>query len=241
MGRLAGPLRQNRHAPRYLDQLARPLRRAMARRPNRAHRSIERSCVRVAHAAGRNLVGFLTRGFGSHMSEETMSRFATTLRPRTGRWILIAASLLALLGSFAVASSAQASDYYGSYPQRYGYGASRYGYYPSRCSCCRPCYPQRCDSCGCQRCGCGGCRPRVVERRWIERQYVERRYGCCSSNSYYPRYRSYGSTPFPYGYGGVRRSYGYGPANYEDDGADRPPAAVGYDGGQYGDEGGRWE
>jgi hypothetical protein len=160
------------------------------------------------------------------MSEETMSGFARTPSPRASRWILIAASILTLLGSLAVAAPAQASDFYGP---GYEYGP-RYG-------------------CGCYRCGCGRCYQgyrrggSVVERRYYERKYVERsyverryvrpvhhyypryRYGCCGSP-----YRSYsgyrGDSRFPWGYGGVR-SEGYGPSAYYDD-APRPPAPVGY-------------
>ncbi len=174
-----------------------------------------------------------------------MSGSATTLSLRASRWILIAAAFLALLGS--VAAPAQAGEYYGRYGNGYGYGSSGYGGYY------RHGYNNGCSSCGCHRCGCGGCRPHVrrggvYERRYVEREYVERRYvapirrhyGCCNgySGSYYPGYRS---TPFPYGYGGVRgaRPYGYGPAAYYD-GAPRPPAPVGYDAEPYGDAGEGW-
>jgi hypothetical protein len=203
------------------------------------------------------LVELFTRVFLSRMSEEIMSGSATTtLSPRAIRLTLIAASVLALFG--LVAAPAQAGGYYGSYGNNYG---PRYGYnggygYNNGCSSCG------CHRCGCHRCGCGGCRPivrygGVYERRYVEREYIERRYpayrryGCCGgSRSYYGGYRGYGGygggyggyrTPFPYGYGGVRgSSYGYGPADYQY-GAPRPPVAVGYDGGSYGDAGGGWD
>jgi hypothetical protein len=178
------------------------------------------------------------------MSEEIMSGSATTLSPRLIRWILIAASVFALLGS--VAAPAQAGDYYG--PSRYGYG---YNYNPYR-------YGNGCSSCGCVRCGCGGCRPHVrrggvYERRYVEREYIERRYvapirryprygyGCCGpSRSYYGGYQGYRS-PFPYGYGGVRsEGYGYAPAAYQYEEPLRPPAPVGYDVGAY-DAGNGWD
>jgi hypothetical protein len=180
-----------------------------------------------------------------------MSGSATTLSPRASRWILIAAPILALLGS--VAAPAQAGDFYS--PYRYDYGPSRYDYDPYR-------YHHRCSSCGCWRCGCGGCQSSVrpggvFERRYryVEREYVERRYtwpvrrprsyGCCNapSRSSYPGYRNW-STPFPWGYGGVRSqqpSYGYGPSASYDAGPPRPRAPVGYDAEPYGDEGRRWD
>jgi hypothetical protein len=181
-----------------------------------------------------------------------MSGPVTTLLPRASRSILIAAAVLALLGSIAVPAQA------GDFGNPYGYGYSRYSYGPrygyNGCSSCG------CHRCGCYRCGCGGCgstgwRGGVYERRYryVEREYIERRYvapirrypyygyGCCGpSHSYYQGYRS----PFPYGYGGIRGEgshYGYGPAAYQYEEPPRPPAPVGYDGGGYGDEGGRWE
>ena len=180
-----------------------------------------------------------------------MSGPATTLSPRASRWILIAATVLATLGSIAVPAQA------GDFDNPYGYGNARYNYGPrygyngygyNGCSSCG------CHRCGCYRCGCGGCRPYVrggvYERRYVEREYIERRYvapyrrygyGCCGpSRSYYQGYR----TPFPYGYGGIRgegSSYGYGPAAYQYGEPPRPPAPVGYDGGGYGDEGGGWQ
>jgi hypothetical protein len=194
------------------------------------------------------LVGFIKRVFGSRLSEETMSGFATSPSPRASRWIWIAASVLALLGSLAVAAPAQASDFYG--PAGYGYGPPRYGY---------DSYRNDCSSCGCYRCGCGRCysgghRGGVVERRYYERKYVERSYverryvrpfhhdyprygyGCCNS-PYRSSYSGYGgySRSFPWGYGGVR-SDGYGQSGYYDQ-PPRPPAPVGY--GSYDD--GRWD
>ena len=172
-----------------------------------------------------------------------MSGFATTPSPRANRWMLIAASILTLLGSLAVAAPAQASDFYG--PTGYEYGP-HYGYNPYR-------YHRDCYSCGCDRCGCGRCysgyrrggsvvERRYYERKFVERSYVERRY-VRPYHRYYPRYGygyGYGGSPyrsysgyrggysrsFPYGYGGVR-SEGYGPQGYYDD-APRPPAPVGY-------------
>jgi hypothetical protein len=167
------------------------------------------------------------------MSEETMSGFATTPSPKLSRWILIAASILTLFGSLAVAAPAQASDFYG--PGGYEYGP-RYGYH------------NNCCGGGCYRCGCGRCyqgyrrggsvvERRYYERKYVERSYVERRY--VRPHHYYPRYgygccgspyRSYsgyrGYSRFPWGYGGVR-SEGYGPSAYYDE-APRPPAPVGY-------------
>jgi hypothetical protein len=182
-----------------------------------------------------------------------MSGSATTLSPRASRWILIAAPVLALLGSVAV--PAQAGDFYG--PDRYDYGPSRNYYGPSRYDYDPYRYHHRCSSCGCWRCGCGGCqssvrRGSVFERRYryVEREYVERRYTwpVRRYSSYgwhrsYPGYRTW-STPFPWGYGGVRgqqSSYGYGyPSTYYD-APPRPPAPVGYDADPYGDEGRRWD
>jgi hypothetical protein len=156
-----------------------------------------------------------------------MSGSATVLSPRTRRWIRITAPVLVLLGS--VAAPAQASDFYP--PYRYDDGAPRYDYdsYRDRQSSVRP----------------GG----VIERRYkyVEREYVERRYswpvhrpgyGCCDAP--YPDYRT-SSTPFPWGYGGVRGqqpSYGDGASAYY---GPRPPAPVGYDAGRYSDEGRRWD
>jgi hypothetical protein len=200
-----------------------------------------------------------------------MSGSATTLSPRASRWILIAAPVLALLGS--VATPAQAGDFYG--PDRYDYGASRYGYGPSRYDYDPYRHHHGCSSCGCWRCGCGGCQSSVrrgsfYERRYryVEREYVERRYTWpvrrYSSYGWHRSYPSYGwrrsypsygwhrsypgyrnwSTPFPWGYGGVRgqqSSYGYGPSTYYDAEPPRPPAPVGYDAEPYGDEGRRWD
>jgi hypothetical protein len=179
-----------------------------------------------------------------------MSGFATTPAPRANRWILIAASIFALLGSLAVATPSRAGDYYG--PTGYEYGP-HYGYYnPYR-------YHRDCYSCGCERCGCGRCyqgyrrggsvvERRYYERKFVERSYVERRYVRpyhryyphygygyprygyprygYGYRSYEPGYRSY-SRSFPWGYGGIR-SEGYGPAGYDEEPAPRPPAPVGY-------------
>ncbi len=181
-----------------------------------------------------------------------MSGSATTLTPTAIRSILIAAAVLTLFGS--VAAPAQAGDFFG--PDRYEYGPPRYDndYYR---------YHYRCSRCGCWgRCQSslrpGGVferRYRYVERKYVEREYVERRYawpvhrshryGCCYSpwrSSHYPDYRS--SSPYPWGYGGIRGqqpSYGYGPSGYYDAPPPRPPAPVGYDAGPYGDEGRRWD
>lgn len=162
-----------------------------------------------------------------------MSGFATTPSPRARQWILIAASILTLLGSLAVAAPAQASDFYG--PGGYEYGP-RYGYG----------YHNNCCGGGCYRCGCGHCysgyrrggfvERRYYERKFVERSYVERRYvrpvhhygyGCCGGSPYrsYSGYRGY--SRFPWGYGGIR-SEGYGPSGGYYDEAPRPPASVGY-------------
>jgi hypothetical protein len=186
------------------------------------------------------------------MSEEAMSGTAKTLPPKLSRWLWIAAALLALLGS--AAAPARAGDFDAPYGYGDGYGPSRYDYGPSRYEYHPYGYYHRC-----WRCGCGGCRSRsglVYERkyRYVEREYVERRYA--SPVRRYPRYgwHSYGwhrsypsyrnwSTPFPWGYGGIRDqrpSYGYGRSAYYD-APPRPPAPVGYDADPDGDEGRRWD
>jgi hypothetical protein len=154
------------------------------------------------------------------------------------RLALIAAGVLALLGSFAATAPAQAG-YYGY--DGYGYRAPcSYG-----CGGYRP-YHYGCSSCGCYRHCYSGSRGYVYERRYVEREYVERRYGCCRHHyGYYPYggYRRDGyypsgdyGRPFPYGYGGVRYwrpPYGYSRFDpigdrygdgYED--APRPPEPI---------------
>jgi hypothetical protein len=172
------------------------------------------------------------------MSEEAMSGSAKTLSPRAGRWTLIAAAILALLGS--ATAPALAGDFDAPYGYDYGrprydYGSPRYGYVPSRYGYDPYRYHHGCSSCGCWRYGCGrrqySARPGgVFERRYkykyIEKEYVERRYTSpvrrYSSYGWHPSYRGYRtsypgyrtwSAPFPWGYGGVRgqqSSYGYG-------------------------------
>jgi hypothetical protein len=205
------------------------------------------------------------------MSEEAMSGSATTLSPRASRWILVAAPVLALLGS--VAAPAQAGDFYG--PDRYDYGPSRYGYGPSRYDYDPYRYHHGCSSCGCWRCGYQSSvrRGSVFERRYryVEREYVERRYtwpvhrssygygygwhrspsygyGWHRSPSYgwhrsYPGYRTWSTPSFPWGYGGVRgQQSSYGYGpSSYYEEPPRPPAPVGYDAEPYGDEGRRWD
>jgi hypothetical protein len=129
-----------------------------------------------------------------------------TAHPRgRSRLALIAAGVLALLGSFVVTAPAQAGYYDGSYPCSYRCGYSPYRYY------------HQCSACGCGRRCYSASRPSLVyERRYREREYVERRYGWPARHyrrhyGYYPGgYRSSWSRPFPWGYGGVRRApYGY--------------------------------
>ena len=154
------------------------------------------------------------------------------------RLVLIAAGVLALIGSFAVTVPAQAGYYGDSY---YGYRPCSYrcGYAPYR-------YDRGCSACGCWRRCHTSSRPSLVyERRYLERQYVERRY------AWPPRHRHYGynpygyrswSRPYPWGDGGVGRrwptpyGYQYDPSvhrhygdRYEptaDRYVERPPAPV---------------
>jgi hypothetical protein len=182
------------------------------------------------------------------MLEITVSNDAMARRPIRRRWAVLAAGVVALLGSLAVTAPAQAGYYgdygYGYHPCAYhcGYGYPHYQHYG-------------CSACGCYRHCYSGSRSVVYERKFIERVYVERRYGCCHHNYGYPYggYRHYGGyypdegyrrpffggyrRPFPYGYGGVRYwrpPYGYdrygpyaagsGEGYYEE--PPRPPAPI---------------
>ena len=182
-----------------------------------------------------------------------MNSPATALWPGRSRLALIAAGVLALLGSFAVTAPAQAGyyddSYYGSRPCSYRCGYPHYA----------PRYYNGCSACGCyRRCGSVYRRPGLVyERRYVEREYVVRRYGyggyrrhygCypyggCRHYGYYP-YEGYRSRPWGYGYGGIGRRwpapyYGYQPSaeRYEEE-PPRPPAPVygGYEDAPYGYE-----
>lgn len=182
------------------------------------------------------------------MLKPAISDHANARPPGRRRWALLAAGVLALLGSFAVTAPAQAG-YYGDYG--YDYHPCSYhcgGYAP---------YRYRCSACGCYRHCYSGSRSIVYERRYVEREYVERRYGCCHHHygyGGYGGYRHYGGyypdegyrrpfpfggyqRPFPYGYGGVRYwrpPYGYnrygpyaegsGEGYYEE--PPRPPAPI---------------
>jgi hypothetical protein len=111
-----------------------------------------------------------------------MNSIATVQLLLRGRLALIAAGVLALLGSFAGTSPAQAG-YYGGYGYNPCCGYPRYPIYHHRC--------------------CGS--HVVYESRYVE-YYVRRTvYGgnhCCG---YYGSYRPYG-----YGYGGGYGGGGYG-------------------------------
>src|SRR5260370_3533214 len=92
----------------------------------------------VAYATGRTLVEFFATTVArlDARMEVTMNSPATTLPPGRSRLALIAAGVLALLGSFVVTAPAQAGyycdSYYGSNTSSYrsGYGYPRYGYSP---------------------------------------------------------------------------------------------------------------
>jgi hypothetical protein len=179
------------------------------------------------------------------MLEITMNSPATARVPGRSRLALIAASFLALLGSFVVTAPAQAgyygNSYYGYNPCSYRLRCGGYGYAPYRrygCSGCGGCY---------RRCGpvyrSGG----VYERRYVEREYVERRYGYGGYRPSYG-YNTYGGynpfvgyqfapSGFPWGYGGVRNwrapyGYGYQPSAYGYEEPPRSPAPV-WDGAGY--------
>ena len=135
----------------------------------------------VACAPGRTLVGILAVSVarsGAPMLEVTMNSPATPRSAGRSRLALMAAGVLALLGSFVVPAPAQAGYYDNSYPCSYrcGYRCS-----PYRCA---PRYYNGCSACGCgRRCNSG----LVYERRYVEREYVERRYGCLLYTSPSPR------------------------------------------------------
>jgi hypothetical protein len=184
------------------------------------------------------------------MLEIVFSNDAMARPPIRRRWAVLAAGVIALLGSLAVTAPAQAG-YYGGYGYGYnpcsyhcGYGYPRYHYGCSACGCYRRCY--------------SGSRSYVYERKFIERIYVERRYGCCHHHYGYGGYGGYGGyrhyggyypdegyrrpfpyggyrRPFPYGYGGVRywrAPYGYDRPYAEGSGEGyyqeppRPPAPI---------------
>ena len=189
------------------------------------------------------------------MLEVTMNSPATPRSAGRSRLALMAAGVLALLGSFVVPAPAQAGYYDNSYPCSYrcGYRCS-----PYRCA---PRYYNGCSACGCgRRCNSG----LVYERRYVEREYVERRYGrpCCHYRRHYgynpyggyrPSYGGYGGYRSPYyggdrpwprplGYGGVRSwggpyGYPYQPSAERYEETPRPPAPV-WDGAGY--EDGDW-
>jgi hypothetical protein len=166
------------------------------------------------------------------MLEVAMNSPAVARPPGRSRLALIAATVLALLGSFVVTAPAQAGYYGDSY---YGYHPCSYrcGYSPYR-------YDRGCSACGCWRRCHSSARPSLLyERRYVEREYVERRYGWRPVHHHrrHYGYNPYGyrswSTPFPWGYGGVRdwrTPYGYGyryqpsAETYEE--PPRPPAPV---------------
>jgi hypothetical protein len=168
-----------------------------------------------------------------------MNSPATARPPGRSRLALIAAGIVALLGSFMVTAPAHAGyyddSYHGSNPCSYrcGYGYPRYRYAPR--------YYNGCSACGCyRRCGSVSRSGVVYERRYVEREYVERRYGYGGYRRHYGYYpyggyrRPYGyyggyRRPFPWGYGGIRgRPYGYGyePSAYTYEEPPRPPAPV---------------
>jgi len=190
-----------------------------------------------------------------------MNSPATVRSQGRSRLALIAAGVLALLGSFAVTAPARAGYYGDSY---YGYRPCSYrcGYAPYR-------YDRGCSACGCWRRCHSSSRPSLVyERRYVERRYVERRYAWPPHHyrrhygyNPYGGYRSW-SRPYPWGYGGVGRrwptpysyrnepsayrQYGYryepSAARYEE--PPRPPAPVwdgaGYEAVPYGYQSARW-
>jgi hypothetical protein len=166
-----------------------------------------------------------------------MSRIATVHPRAPSRLALIAAGILALLGSSAVTAPAQAGYYEGYDPCSYRCGYPAYRYQPAYR------YHYGCYSCG---------RHLIYERRYVEREYVERRYGYGGyrrhygyypyggyrrHSGYYPYggYRSW-SRPWGEGYGGIGRRWpapyfdGYERSGYEE--PPRPPAPV-WDGGDY--------
>jgi hypothetical protein len=169
-----------------------------------------------------------------------MNNPAIARPPGRNRLALIAAAVLALLGSFIVTAPAQAGYYGDSY---YGYRPCSYrcGYSPYR-------YDRGCSACGCWRRCHSSSRPSLVyERRYLERQYVERRYAWPPYHyrrhygyNPYGGYRSY-SRPYPWGDGGVGRrwptpygyryepsryGYGYEPSADRYEEPPRPPAPV---------------
>jgi len=173
------------------------------------------------------------------------------------RLALMAAGILAMLGSFVVTVPAQAGYYGDSY---YGYRPCSYrcGYTPYR-------YDRGCSACGCWRRCHTSSRPSLVyERRYLERQYVERRYAWPPRHRHHYGYNPYGyrswSRPYPWGDGGVGRrwptpyGYQYDPSvhrhygdRYEptaDRYVERPPAPVwdrgGYESAPYGYQNADW-
>lgn len=149
------------------------------------------------------------------MFQITISNDAMARSRIRKRWAVLAAGVVALLGSLAVTAPAQAG-YYGDYGYNpCGYHCGYPHYYPH--------YHYGCSPCGCYHHCYSGSRNYVYERKFIERIYVERRYGCCHHHygyspygghygGYYPdegyRRPYFGGyrRPFPYGYGGDRKS-----------------------------------
>jgi len=161
------------------------------------------------------------------MLEFAMNSTATAGPRARSRLALIAAGILALLGSFVVAAPAQAGyygdPYYRPYPCSYRCGYPTYRYYNG------------CSPCGCyRRCYSGWRSGPVYERRYIEREYVERRYGYGGYGRPYGYYPYGGYRPWGYGYGGIGRRWptpyfdGYETSGYEE--PPRPPAPIGYEG-----------
>jgi len=187
-----------------------------------------------------------------------MNSPATARPPARSRLALIAAGVLALLGSFVVTAPARAGyyedSYYGSRPCSYRCGYPHYGYSPYRYRYAPYRYHYGCSTCS--------SRPSLVyERRYVEREFVERRYGWPPHHyrrhyGYYPSegyrrhygYYPYGGyrRPWGYGYGGIGRrwpapyGYGYQPSADIDEEPPRPPAPVlggsGYEDAPYGYE-----
>jgi hypothetical protein len=160
-----------------------------------------------------------------------MNGIGISYLPARSRLASIAAGALALLGSFAMPSQAQAGYYedYGANPCAYRCGYPAYRYYPSY----RRHY------------GCYSCRPHLLyERRYVEREYVERRYGYGYRHHYrhYPYYgygRNYGYYPYSgyrptgygYGYAGIGRRWaptyaGYGAYDSDYEAPPRPPEPI---------------